>query len=116
MVKSRIMETMLLFVVDTLASKFNNVKEMMMDSIEKGKGKWYNAVDEYRLELGLTWSKLENIDRQSLKRLVKKYDTEKWKEGMNRKTSLRIYKLEKKEIGYEYYYRNNSYSRFLARA
>ena len=35
MVKSRIMETMLLFVVDILASKFNNVKEMMMDSIEK---------------------------------------------------------------------------------
>ena len=35
---------------------------------------------------------------------------------MNKKTSLRIYKLEKKEIGYEHCYRNNSYSRFLARA
>ena len=34
---------------------------------------------------------------------------------MNRKTSLRIYRLEKKEIGYEHCYRNNSYSRFLAR-
>merc|ERR1711874_923980 len=74
------------------------------------------GIEEYRLELGLTWNKLKNIDRQSLKKLGKKYDTEKWKEGMNRKTSLKIYKLEKKEIGYEYCYRNNSYSRFLARA
>ena len=39
MIKSRIMETMLLFIVDTLASKFNNIKEMMNDSIEKGKRK-----------------------------------------------------------------------------
>ena len=35
---------------------------------------------------------------------------------MNKKTSLRIYKLEKKEIGYKFCYRDNSYSRFLARA
>ena len=35
---------------------------------------------------------------------------------MDKKTSLRIYILEKKEIGYEHCYRNNSYSRFLARA
>ena len=33
-----------------------------------------------------------------------------------RKTSLRIYNLEKKEIGYEFCYKNNGFSRFLARA
>ena len=35
---------------------------------------------------------------------------------MDKKTSLRIYNLEKKDIGYEFCYRNNGYSRFLARA
>ena len=35
---------------------------------------------------------------------------------MYRKTSMRIYRLEKKEIGYEQCYRNNSYSTFLAKA
>ena len=55
MMKSRVMEMMLLFIVDTLASNFNNIKEMMKDSIEKKKGKWFKAVEEYRLELGLTW-------------------------------------------------------------
>merc|ERR1711874_816920 len=43
MIKSRVMETMLLFLVDTLASEFTNIKKMMIDSIVKGKGKWFNA-------------------------------------------------------------------------
>ena len=89
---------------------------MMRDSLMRGKGKWFNAIDEYRQELSLSWDQLGKIDRQSLKRLVRDYDTEKWREGMNKKTSLRIYELEKKDIGYEFCYRNNSYSRFLARA
>ena len=116
LINSRIMETMLLYIVDTMASKFSNIIEMMNDSIVKRKGKWFNAVEEYRLKLGLTWDRMKNIDRQSLKKLVRKYDTQKWKEGLQRKTSMRIYKMEKKEIGYEHCYRNNSYSTFLAKA
>ena len=63
MIKSRIMETMLLFIIDTMTGEFNNVKNMMNDSIEKKKGKWYNAVDEYRQELGLIWDRMKKIDR-----------------------------------------------------
>ena len=109
LIKSRIMETMLLFIVDTMASNFSSMKEMMNDSIEKKKGKWFNAVEEYRLELGLTWDKMKSIDRQSIKILIRKYDTQKWKEGLDKKSSMRLYRLDKKEIGYEHCYRNNSY-------
>ena len=35
MVKSRIMETMLLYMIDTLASDFTNVKLMMEDTLSK---------------------------------------------------------------------------------
>ena len=45
MVKSRIMQTMLMYVVDTLSSKFQNVKDMMKDTIEKEKGKWFKAAN-----------------------------------------------------------------------
>ena len=76
------METILLFIVDTMASKFSNIIEMMNDSIMKRKGKWFNEVVEYRLELGLTWDRMKNVDRQSLKKLVRKYDTQKCKEGL----------------------------------
>ena len=102
MIKSRVMETMLLFRVDTLAGEFTNVKNMMIDSIERGKGKWYKTIDEYRLELNLSWEQLRKIDRQSIKKLVREYDTEKWKDGMIQKSTLRIYVLEKKQIRYEY--------------
>ena len=48
MVRSRIMETMLMYVVDTLAGKFQEVKKMMLHTITKGKGRWYKAINEYR--------------------------------------------------------------------
>merc|ERR1712179_507642 len=51
MVKTRIMQTMLMYVVDTLSGKFQNVKNIMMDTIEKEKGKWYRTVNGYRNEL-----------------------------------------------------------------
>ena len=116
MVKSRVMETMLLFLVDTLASEFTNIKNMMTDTLIRRKGKWFNTINEYRQELNISWDQLKKIDRQSLKKMVRKYDTEKWREGLSKKTSLRIYNLEKKDIGYEFCYRNNSNSRFLATA
>ena len=77
MVKSRIMETMLLYMVDTMASGFTNIKNMMKDTITKRKGKWFNTIDDYRQELNMTWEQLKKIDRVSLKNLVRKYDTEK---------------------------------------
>ena len=115
MVKSRIMETMLLYMIDTLASNFTNIKKMMRDTLEK-KGRWYKAINEYREELELSWETLEDTDRPTLKKIVKIYDTEKWKGGLRKKTSLRFYIQEKKEIHYDLCYRNNKNSMFYARA
>ena len=78
MVRSRVMDTMLLYMVDTLASEFTNIKNMTKDTLTKRKGKWYNNINEYRQELEITWERLEKIDRQSLKKLIRAYDTERW--------------------------------------
>ena len=87
MMKSRIMETMLLYMIDTLASNFTNIKSMMRDTLAKKKGRWYKAIDEYREELELSWESLENMDRSTLKRLMKSYDTEKWKDWLRKKSA-----------------------------
>ena len=116
MVRSRIMENMMLYLVDTLASDFTNVKNMMLDTIEKGKGKWYKAIEEYRIELRISWDELKKIERPALKEMIKQYDTAKWEEGMIKKTSMKYYIKEKKEIQYELCYRNNKNSMFYARA
>ena len=60
MVKSRVMETMLLFLVDTLAIEFTNIKNMMTDTLIRGKGKWFNTINEYRQELNISWDQLKN--------------------------------------------------------
>ena len=54
LVKSRIMETTLAYFVDTMASKFTEVKTMMNDALSRGKGKWYENINNYRNELELT--------------------------------------------------------------
>ena len=71
MIKSRIMETMLAYLIDTMASEFTNIKNMMNDAIVRGKGRWYNTINRYRLELGLTWRKLETMNRATLKKKSK---------------------------------------------
>merc|ERR1712179_881214 len=102
--------------IDTMASGFTNVKLMMKDTISKKRGKLYNAIEEYRIELDLPWDKLEAMDRPTLKKIVREYDTEKWYEGMRKKQSLRFYVQEKKKIHYDLCYRNNVNSTFYARA
>ena len=88
----------------------------MEDTISKKKGKWYNAIEEYRIELGVPWDKLRTLDKSALKKLVREYDTVKWFEGMSKKQSLRFYLQEKKDIHYDLCYRNGINSTFYARA
>merc|ERR1712055_303085 len=116
MVKSRIMETMLQYLIKTLSSQFSEVKEMMEDTISKGKGRWIKAIEEYRLELGLTWKQLRELDQPSLKRIVKDYDTVEWYNEMRNKQSLRFYIKEKTEVKYDMCYRNSLSSAYYARA
>ena len=66
-VKSRIMESMLAFIINTNKSKFENLKHVMRYAITRKKGKWFRTVNKYREELDLTWNEIENMDRNTLK-------------------------------------------------
>ena len=59
---------------------------------------------------------MREIDRKTLKEVVKEYDTLKWREGLERKETMRFYRLGKLRIGYDNCYRNNGPSAFLAKA
>ena len=115
MMQTRIMETMLLFVVDTLSSSFNNTKKYMNDTILKGKSLWINSVNEYRTRLGITWDDLRVLNRDELKEKIRDYDTSMWLEGLQEKTSLKWYLQGKQNIAYENCYRNNGHSAFVAK-
>ena len=70
MVKSRIMETTISYIIDVMIGSFTNIKDMMIDTINKQRGKWYNAVNGYRDELGITWNDILTMDKKGLKNIV----------------------------------------------
>merc|ERR1712055_177776 len=115
-VKSRIMETSLQYVRSTMSGDFENMKELMRDSIKTGKGKWFRLTNSYREELKMTWEELFTISKEALKKRIRVYDTNLWEMDLASKSTLKYYAAGKTEIGYQHCYRNNVNSTFLARA
>ena len=107
MMISRIMETMLLFVIDTLSSNFEQLKIYMNHEIEMEKGQWIRAINEYREKLEISWTDLRGMEKKTLKKKIREYDTQIWLEEMMHKPSLKWYRIGKKDIGYEMCYRND---------
>merc|ERR1712179_901939 len=116
MVKSRVMETSLQYVRSTMSGDFEDVKELMLDTIKTKKGRWYKLTNSYREELKMTWEEVYEIPKEVLKKRIKEYDTHLWELDLAEKTTLKYYAMGKTEIGYNYCYRNNMNSTFLARA
>ena len=116
MVKSRVMETSLQYVRSTMSGDFEDVKELMLDTIKTKKGRWYKLTNSYREELKMTWEEVYEIPKEVLKKKIREYDTLLWKLDLTNKTTLKYYAMGKTEIGYNHCYRNNMNSTFLARA
>merc|ERR1711874_99257 len=116
LVSSRVMETMLMYVINTMKSNFENVKEMMRDTIRTKKGRWYTCINKHRENLGITWDELQKMSKEELKSRVKSYDTEKWQESLEAKSTQKYYLQGKQDFWYDFCYRNNYDSTFLARA
>merc|ERR1711888_245249 len=116
LMKTRIMETTLQYVRDVMNGKFENVKEMMADTIKKRVGNWYKTVNSYVEELGITWEKLYNMTKEEVKTITRKYDTQVWEKNLKEKSTILYYREGKVKMGYEFCYRNNANSMFFARA
>ena len=115
-VKSRVMETTLQYVRSVMNSKFENIKEMMQDTIRLKTGKWYKTVNSYIEELNIDWTDVYQMSKEELKRKIKNYDTKAWEDNLVNKSTLKFYREGKTKIGYESCYRNNANSMFQARA
>ena len=56
------------------------------------------------------------MGKEEVKRKVRDYDSKKWKEGLEKKTSVKIYKKYKKEIKEDRIYNNKMSSKILFQA
>ena len=77
-VETRVMETILMFALDTLNGNFEKVKEYMNHEKETGKGSWIKTAISYMLEIGVKWEKMLEMDRRALKMKIREWDNQKW--------------------------------------
>ena len=59
--------------------------------ISIGKGEWINTTNRYLETLGLTWQKLRSMDRNEIKKNIREWDTDSWKEEMRSKSTMKWY-------------------------
>merc|ERR1711895_186805 len=110
------METMLLYAIDIMQGGFQNIKNMMEDTMNVKKGKWYVSIEKHMENLGISWEVLKKMPREELKRRVKEYDTKKWETSLQDLKTQKYYVQGKKKFGYDFCYRNSYDSTFLAKA
>ena len=113
---SRVMETVLLFVKDTLGGEFIEVKECMEKEIQRGKGKWIKRVNNYMQTLNMSWEKMRELTRTQIKGLVREWDTETWRMEMMNSPTMKWYREAKLNIKYDKCYSNKISSNMLAKA
>merc|ERR1712120_2821 len=107
---------MLLYARDTMKGNFQNIKDMVEDTMAVGKGKWYKSMINHLRKLNVTWDNLIEMPRAEIKRRVKDYDTDKWRTSLQDLRTQKYYVLGKIKFGYDFCYRNNYNSTFLAKA
>merc|ERR1712002_986132 len=116
LMKTRIMDNTLQYVRSALSGEFENIKEMMEDTIRRKKGKWYTTTNSYIEELIITWDMLYTLTKSEIKTLTRNHDNQQWERELKEKKILKYYREGKRKMGYEHCYRNNINSQFLAMA
>ena len=81
-----------------------------------GKGKWYKRMINHLRKLNVTWDNLIEMPRAEIKKRVKDFDTDKWRSSLQDLSTQKYYVTGKVKFGYDFCYRNNYNSTFLAKA
>ena len=96
--KSRIMEGQLKYLQHILRGESNRLLERVVEEMrnDKKKNKWMGGLIEDRKRVGIRGI---DISKQEISEKVKKWDKEKWRNDMQEKESLKIYRQFKTDLG-----------------
>ena len=81
-----------------------------------GKGSWIKTANSYRMEIGVIWEEMLELDRRALKMRIREWDNQKWLEEEMNKPTLKWYREGKFNIQYDMCYNNSTSSDYLAKA
>ena len=116
--KARIIKERIMFVKGIYEGKNSLLKEIIRAMIENKDSKWMKTTNKYAEEIGIKIKDVKFMKKEELKKKIDEYDTRKWKEEIEKKSSLKIYKEFKTIIGHqdETIYDNTIASQLLYRA
>merc|ERR1712121_301676 len=100
LMRTRIMKTTLQFVREVINGKFENIREMMLDTIKMKKGNWYRVVNSYLRELKIDWEDIYGMTKEDINKMMKNNDTKLWTKTLEEKSTLKYYKEGKTSMGY----------------
>ena len=115
LMKTRIVQGKLKYVVDTLKGDKGILKEITLD-IRERETKWWETVKKYMQEIDVKMYQLREMNRDELKNKTRLWDSGKWREELENKSSIEIYKQWKSEISEETIYDNTYASVILFKA
>ena len=99
-----------------MESSFKRIKTYLEHDIATGESEWMRTVNRYRSDLNITWQEFREIDRKTLKRRLRDWDTQEWMEEMFHRPTLRWYREVKLYIDYDKCCNNSKNSEYLAKA
>ena len=92
------------------------MKEILIKVRESAGNTWNRGLNRCLEKVGLSYEELIEMSKAEIKRKVREYDTRKWKEGLERKASVRIYRENKKEVKEDRIYDNGRPAQILFQA
>ena len=113
---SRLIKGKLLLAKSIMESDNGLVREVLTRVTRDGNNNWNRGLRVCMDKVGLEYDGLRAMSKGQLRGRVIEMDTVEWKRGMERKSSLYIYRLYKESVKEEGIYRNNRPSVYLYRA
>ena len=104
--KTRIIEGRLKYIKHIEEGNNELFKRIWTEIKDDGNNQWRNTTQKYMEESSITNRELQNLKTKEIKRKIRDKDTRQWKEEMENKVTLSIYKKWKKEIKEEQAYDN----------
>ena len=75
--ETRAMETVLMYIKDTLEGTFEKIKSYLEHDIITEGSEWMRTANEYRRELNISWEEFRDVDRKMLKKRIRDFNTQK---------------------------------------
>ena len=98
MLMKRIIKGRLLYVKSIEEGNNKLVKRIIELMQEDGKNTWMRTTRKYFEETDLNFRKIKELSKTQLKNILDKWDTRKWRDELESKSSMRIYRHWKENI------------------